>query len=90
MEPERDDHQDYPDEQGDAIRDHEDQIPRCRSVGDLEQKSDEQNREGAEGHVARGMLAQHAADLHDRGCAHQHIHEKTATASSDAAMALPR
>jgi sugar phosphate isomerase/epimerase len=61
-----------PDEEGDAVRDDQPDVRGGDAVGDPEQESGQEDREVAEGYLARGTLPQHAADLQDRGEAHQH------------------
>jgi sugar phosphate isomerase/epimerase len=60
------------DQEGDAVRDDEPQVAGGYPVGDPEQEAGQQDREVAQGDLARGPLAEHAADLQDRREAHQH------------------
>src|SRR6516162_10779282 len=71
-EPERHDHQGDPDQQGKAVGNDEGQVPDGRPVADPEHEAGQQDREIADRYLARGTLAQHAADLQDRREAHQH------------------
>ena len=71
-EAERHGDQGEPDQEGDAVRDDEPHVPGGYPVGDPEQEAGQQDREVAERDFARGTLAQHAADLQNRGEAHQH------------------
>ena len=65
-------YQGEPDQQGDAVGDDKPHVAGRYPVADPEHEAGQQDREVAEGDLARGPLAQHAADLQDRGQAHQH------------------
>src|SRR6516165_7143365 len=66
------DHHGRSGDQGDCVGDHEGDNPGRRAVDDPQDESHEQNREVTNGHVSRGPLTYHAADL-QHGCdAHQY------------------
>ena len=71
-EAERHGHQRESDQQGDAVRDDQPHVAGGYPVGDPEHEAGQQDREIAEGDLARGPLTEHAADLQNRGEAHQH------------------
>src|SRR6516225_8929491 len=71
-EAEGDGYQGETDQEGDAVRDDEPHVAGGYPVGDPEQEPGQQDGEVAEGDLTRGTLAQHTADLQNRGEAHQH------------------